>query len=141
MVKHGSYDRYLNHYNLLRTLEDLYGVQTCGGSATTFPVDFLWKRDVPLSGIKENEASFHKLTISPVPCSDQMNISISSPSPENEVIISLCEVSGRIAREKKISLSTGENNFAFEVKGLSNGIYFLNVSGNEINLNRKIIIE
>jgi hypothetical protein len=141
MVKHGSYDRYLNHYNLLRTLEDIYGVQTCGGSATTFPVDFLWKRDVPLAGIKENEASSHRLTVSPVPCNDQMNISISSPAQRDGITISLLDVSGRITREKKVSLNSGENNFAFEVKDLSTGIYFLNVSGNEISLNKKIIVE
>jgi acid phosphatase len=141
MVKHGTYDRFLNHYNLLRTLEDIYGVRTCGGSATTFPVDFLWKRDVPVSGIKENEASSHRLTLSPVPCREQLNISISSPAPNDRVTISLLDVSGRMAKEKKVSLGAGQNNFALGMEDVSTGIYFLNVSGKEISLNRKIIVE
>jgi hypothetical protein len=141
MVKHGWYDRNLNHYNLLRTLEDIYGVRTCGGSATTFPVDFLWKNDVPVSGVKENQALAPRLSVSPVPCRDQVNVSISSSVAKGEISVSLLDVSGRIAKEKKVNLGAGENNFAFEVKDISSGIYFLNVSGNEISLNKKIIIE
>jgi hypothetical protein len=79
--------------------------------------------------------------VSPVPCRDQVNISISSSAPKDEVTIALLDVSGRIARQKKVNLEAGENNFALDVKDFSTGIYFLNVSGNEFNLNKKVIVE
>ncbi|MFJ7728666.1 alkaline phosphatase family protein [Neobacillus sp. NPDC097160] len=43
MVKMGQFDEKLNHYNLLRTLEDLYGLAHAGESKTVEPVMSIWK--------------------------------------------------------------------------------------------------
>ncbi|GHI01220.1 alkaline phosphatase family protein [Neobacillus kokaensis] len=43
MVKPGQYNEKLNHYNLLRTLEDLYGLKHLGESERVEPIKNIWK--------------------------------------------------------------------------------------------------
>ncbi|GER90916.1 acid phosphatase [Dictyobacter vulcani] len=43
MVKSGQYDQSLNHYNLLRTLTEMYGLSPLNESATTPAIENIWK--------------------------------------------------------------------------------------------------
>lgn len=42
-VKPGKYDEWINHYNILRTLEDMYGLDPLGLSAGVQPITDVWK--------------------------------------------------------------------------------------------------
>jgi hypothetical protein len=42
MVKAGSYSEAINHYNVLRTIEDMYGLTYAGASATATPITDIW---------------------------------------------------------------------------------------------------
>ena len=43
MVWKGSYSNYVNHYSILRTIEDMYGLTHAGNAATATPIDYVWK--------------------------------------------------------------------------------------------------
>lgn len=43
MVKAGSYGEKINHYNVLRTIEDMYGLSHLGKSATATPITDVWQ--------------------------------------------------------------------------------------------------
>jgi len=43
MVKAGQYSEMINHYNVLRTLEDMYGVPHLGNSSGVKPITDVWK--------------------------------------------------------------------------------------------------
>lgn len=43
MVKPGSYSEAINHYSVLRTLEDLYGLPHAGSSASAQPITDCWQ--------------------------------------------------------------------------------------------------
>lgn len=43
MVKPGQYGSTINHYNVLRTLEDMYGLPHAGNSATATPITGIWQ--------------------------------------------------------------------------------------------------
>ena len=43
MVRAGHYDQRINHYNVLRTIEDLYGLPHSGASAEAAPINVIWK--------------------------------------------------------------------------------------------------
>ncbi len=43
MVKAGQYGDVINHYTLLRTLEDLYGLSHSGAAATAAPISGSWQ--------------------------------------------------------------------------------------------------
>jgi len=43
MVKPGSYDQKIDHYNVLRTIEEMYGLPYSGSSAAAFAIRNVWK--------------------------------------------------------------------------------------------------
>ena len=43
MVKKGKYNDYINHYNVLRTLEDMYGLAKLGETKLRSPIKSIWK--------------------------------------------------------------------------------------------------
>lgn len=47
MVKQGQFVETINHFNVLRTLEDLYGLTHVGSSATATPISDVWKLATP----------------------------------------------------------------------------------------------
>jgi acid phosphatase len=42
MVNPGAYPERINHYNVLRTIEDMYGLPYAGQSADAFPIEDIW---------------------------------------------------------------------------------------------------
>ncbi len=42
MVKAGSYSQRIDHYDVLRTLEDMYGLKPLGHSAKAHPITGIW---------------------------------------------------------------------------------------------------
>ncbi len=44
MVKQGQFAETINHFNVLRTVEDLYGLTHIGGAATATPISDVWKQ-------------------------------------------------------------------------------------------------
>jgi acid phosphatase len=43
MVKPGQYNEKINHYNVLRTIEDMYGLGYLGKSASATPITDVWQ--------------------------------------------------------------------------------------------------
>ncbi|MER5865164.1 alkaline phosphatase family protein [Kitasatospora sp. NPDC002040] len=46
-VRPGSYGEQINHYNILRTLEDAYGLAPLGSAATAAPITDVWTTSTP----------------------------------------------------------------------------------------------
>jgi phosphatidylinositol-3-phosphatase len=44
MVKNGQFNEYVNHFNLLRTIEEVYGLSHAGKSAEVKPILDIWKQ-------------------------------------------------------------------------------------------------
>jgi hypothetical protein len=42
-VKPGKYSEKINHYNVLRTIEDMYRLPHLGNSASATPITNVWK--------------------------------------------------------------------------------------------------
>ena len=47
MVKQGQFTETINHFNALRTLEDLYGLTHAGSAATATAISDVWKSATP----------------------------------------------------------------------------------------------
>ena len=53
----------------------------------------------------------------------------------------LSNPSGKILQTKELDLHQGENTKTISIQGISSGIYFLKISGDQINTVKKVIIE
>jgi acid phosphatase len=47
VIKAGRYDNPIDHYNVLRTLEDLLGIPPIGKSREAEPISYIWKAGTP----------------------------------------------------------------------------------------------
>lgn len=56
MVVPGEYNEKINHYNVLRTLEDMYGLAPLGKSADASPITDVWAQNAPRAEAAEQTA-------------------------------------------------------------------------------------
>jgi len=57
MVKQGQFAETINHFNVLRTLEDLYGLTHAGSAATAATISDVWKSATPDFTVSASPAS------------------------------------------------------------------------------------
>lgn len=72
MVKGGSYAENITHYNVLRTIEDIYGLPECANSSSVNPITDIWRGNA--TGLKQLSFNNKDLSIYPNPSSGQFTI-------------------------------------------------------------------
>jgi hypothetical protein len=126
-----------NHYDVLKTIEDMYGLTPlCGNAASGTAIDItgMWQGVNNISGIQ------NEVTVSPVPAKAQLNLKVTS-NIDGKAVISLHDITGRVIKESNVVMKPGDNSFTIGTEGLSNGIYFVGVNGTGISLSKKVIIQ
>lgn len=138
-VKGGTYSQRIDHYNVLRTLEDMYGLPYAGNSATASPIDYCWKTNT--TGIGAGSAvAPGRLAIFPNPAVDKINITIPS-AIYNTVNLTVFDITGRLVKDEKIELAPGLNEAKVDPVNFSSGVYIFRLSGPGIDLTEKIVVE
>ena len=128
MVKHGQYTESINHYNVLRTLEDMFGLRKACNAATATPITNCWKTsNVGLNELKENNEDF---TIYPNPNNGKFILQFSNAT-KNE--ISIFNVVG----EKIGSINMHQTIQEIDLSHLEKGMYYLM---GENGFGKKIVI-
>jgi len=130
MVRQGNY--YLKDYNLydlLHTLEDMYGLPYAGNSINSQSIREIWMLPTDISTISAETITAY---VYPNPMTEYSMISIDNNGESNdqEVHIKIYDMSGRVVDDEIISMFPGRNNYAFRKEGLTSGIYSFLV-GNE----------
>ncbi len=85
----------------------------------------------------QDESPYSPLTIYPNPTTGQLNILIPTID-NNEAMIEVTELSGKVVQQKKIALLSGDNAVKLDLGALSNGIYFIHVNSAEGNYTERI---
>lgn len=134
----GTYSDHIDHYDILRTIEDMYHLPYCGNSASATPITNCW-----ISPLTKQVNLSHQLgsaiNIFPVPATQTLNINIQTSSKET-VKIMLYNMLGTLL-QTKIGSVTGQNRFSLDVSALTSGNYIVKVVGSSINESQKIFIE
>lgn len=74
----------------------------------------------------------------PNPANDNLNISFSLLD-ENDIEISLNDVSGRIVKKSEFSALSGQQQLLFNISDLGKGFYVLNIKTESLNISYKLI--
>ena len=93
-----------------------------------------FKVDYPLGNSHIDKENF-QYEIYPNPASEQLNVSL--VGIKSETIISLINTNGEILASQKVNHST---NISFDVKNLSQGIYFVKISNNAQSEVKKVLV-
>ncbi|HTB31397.1 MAG TPA: T9SS type A sorting domain-containing protein, partial [Bacteroidia bacterium] len=136
LIVGGTYNTRLNHYSWLKTIEDMYGATECSNAATA--VDFpasMWK----VSAIPSINQSAQLENTWPNPAKDELNVGIMATN-DAQTTFAIYDVTGRLAKELPAKLRSGENTVTLSTTDVAAGIYFLKITGDNINICNKITV-
>lgn len=137
IVNGGNYNTTLNHYDVLKTIEDMYSLSLCGSSASgvDLPVA-IWNTSAGISSIPESTTQVSTWL---VPAKDELDINITTLA-EGNATIRIYNFTGQLLKEIPARLKSGENTITLNTSYASNGLYFLKITGDNINTCNKIAV-
>jgi hypothetical protein len=139
MVKHGEYNEAVDHYKVLRTIEDMYSLGHAGASSTYAPITDCWLSIA--AGIdNENMKNDNSLYVYPNPATDVMNVSFTIKE-KGEATIQVMDILSRAVITNKINVVAGENKFEINANELAEGTYFLLINKEGQQSTQKIEIK
>ncbi len=119
MVKSGKVTTQYNLYNMLRTIEDIYGLGHAGAASTNVPILDCWKTPTGINSI--NGVNAIKCYPNPASSTLQFNgDALSQPNTEIEIT----DLTGK--RINNITSNTG-NSLSVDVSSYAGGMYFYNL--------------
>jgi hypothetical protein len=137
MVKGGEYNARIDHYSVLRTLEDIYGLTHCGNSAAAAPVDYVWTTP---TGIEDHKHETAQLKLFPSPARDNVTVRVSGITKQIGTL-ELADVSGRKLLVRNVDLKSGPNSFNLSTSGLCAGIYLVQLRAPGLALAGKFMVD
>jgi len=139
MVMPGYYDTYTyNHYNILRTIEEMYSLPYAGASSSAQPILDCWRIATGINQI-DKAASF---TVSPNPFSNKASARYSGPLDFSNVQFALYDLLGNKVRDLTKEFADQNGNFIFNREGMKSGVYFYRLLEDGLPIcSGKIIIE
>jgi len=90
-------------------------------------------------GIKESSINEMKADVYPNPADNAVNIDFTSPEKQS-VTIQLSDYTGRVVYTKNNAVSLGNNHFVIETQKLTQGVYVLDIIGEQGTVKKKILI-
>jgi len=137
MVKGGTYSENVNLYNLLRTIEDIYGTTHAGNAATASPLTDCWRTAYIDAGVNKvaNNMTFK---VMPNPATDVINFSCSN-SVNTTLQISIVDEKGNLAG----SFTMTGNNLLVNTSTYAPGVYsyrIVNTTSNSIVGDGKFVV-
>lgn len=116
----------INHYHILRTIEDMYSLPHCANSDSVQPVLNCW---IALTDVKVNSDKLFVLKVA----DDEMNLTFTKPTGVTN--ISIVDINGKTVLSEKHIVSSGNYEFNRKISFLNSGVYFIQIEA----LNKKMV--
>ncbi|MBS1586050.1 MAG: T9SS type A sorting domain-containing protein [Bacteroidetes bacterium] len=135
MVQGGQYSEHINHYNVLRTIEDMYSLPYAGNASTANSITDCWRQfPAKVSALEQNSG---QVVIVPNPASGSITFDFNQLSGEN-YSIHVTDLNGHY--QGQYHLSKTDN--TIDTRAYATGIYFYTVYSNNVMLNSgRLIIQ
>ncbi len=140
MVKSGQVSTTYNFYNLLRTIEDMYGTSHAGNAASASAMHGSW-----LNGYRESEnihAGELQWNIFPNPSNDVINVEYTLEENSTSSFIIYNSLGQKIENQILTQSGKGFHNISFSATELrmSKGVYFLEMTVDDKKYLKKIVV-
>ncbi len=122
MVEPGSYSTAVNHYDLLRTIEDMYELPYAGNSATANTIMEVWKTENTTS-IKDIQQNI-SVQINPNPVATVAQVEIRGMKDISGCTFIIYDMLGNEIKNLTGKMKIHNGVFTFNREGIRNGIYF-----------------
>ena len=143
-VATASYAQTINHYNVLRTIEDADGLTThAGAAASSSTIDYCWTAAsitaITSSSIETTANMSKDISIFPNPAKDKINVFLANVSSKN-LRWEILDIAGSKLKTGTIANVSKGSRIEIPVDNLNNGIYQLRFSDySNVLLNRFVI--
>lgn len=134
MVNTGQYTDSINHYTILRTLEEIYQLPYSCQDASVPAISNCWK--IIPTGINSSDKNLEVgIKLFPNPASNEVSIKLMSEKTESEIQIVIYDLKGAIVlKTSSFKINKGEKLIDLNLSELENGIYF--IEAKDINNNK-----
>lgn len=132
MVQGGQYADTINHFMVLRTLEDMYGLGYAGSAAYVQPITWCWK-----TTSVNASTDFEKMSLYPNPANDFVVIS-GNVFSSNQTTISIFDMAGRELFQNSVPVSKS-NSIRIDLRFLDKGHYAVEVMSNGKSFRTKLV--
>lgn len=140
MVEPGNYTESCTHYELLRTIEDMYELPYAGNSATALPVTSVWKtyETTAVHEISKNVS----VLIRPNPIVSTARIDVGGLANHGDCALVIYDMLGNEVRNLSEELRLNKGSLIFNREGIRSGMYFYRFSnGKECISTGRIVME
>jgi len=133
-VLKGQYSETINHYNVLHTIEAMYGLKAMANTTNVNTITDVWEN---ASGIDAAKPENTDMKVTSLPFENTLNIQFSGNIIAGKVNLSLADMNGREIAQTTFS---GIAQYLFHIPACPAGCYILVASGNDFMLKRKVVI-
>ena len=134
MIHAGYYSQLINHYNLLRTIEEMFGLPYAGDAVTATTITGCWIEKV----IYPDILKANMVSVTPNPAHHRLKLEISKNYLLNNVKLTFINTLGVKVKEAAIQSLTTD----IDLAELSSGIYVYQLlNGKDVLNTGKIIVE
>lgn len=134
----GDYNETIDHYSMLRTLEDMYGLPYAGNAANATPITDCWVQSTVV--VQEPQNNLNNTLLYPNPASGSMKVEVNAGKQET-IHIAISNLLSQTVASYDKEVVTGKNQFSFPLDKLENGTYFVNIISSQRNLVQKIVVQ
>jgi|GEM_PF-555113 len=139
-VQAGNYAQVIDHYTVLRFLEDAMGLTThAGNAASAIPLNFCW------ASMREAQPSFSaskNISFYPNPAMDHITVRLDY-NTEIKSVISMYDLVGKELLRQEVISNENERDFLVDLgsRNIPNGLYILQVTNSEGNFTGRVVIQ
>ena len=135
----GQYAELINHYNVLRTLDDIYGLPYSGSASTATPITDCW---IPATGIINNSipANYSLEQNFPNPFNPSTDIRFSIPKSEFVSLKIYDSLGKEVTALVSERLDAGNYEYHFNAGEIASGVYHYTISTPEFTQTKNMIL-
>ncbi len=140
MVQPGQYfQNGYHHYDMLRTIEDMYSIQYAGNSSGATPIEEIWSSTSGISALNTETKS----SIYPNPVTSNSQITFENKLGFNgNAHLQIYDILGNTHSNEIINVKSDTRSIPFVENDLATGIYFYRVLNNQSSIaSGKFIVE
>ncbi len=135
-VIRGQYSEHIDHYTVLRTLEDMYSLPYAGSSASSTPITNCWTATSSI----ENSDNSESVNIFPNPAAESITLEYFSPSQQN-IRIKVTDLLSKTIVNINKDVHIGRNNILISTEKYTPGTYLVNVVSEKKNVVVKVVVD
>ncbi len=135
MVKAGQYTETINHYTILRTIEDMYGLPYACNASTATPISDCWN---VANGVNESEPDDNIFSVYPNPSSGTFNIHMEWSTSVKSLSFEIYNMFGEKVYEE---ILTSPYSKEIHLNNISSGFYFVKVNDETKTYTKKLIVQ